>query len=183
LIYFKILLLAVNQYFCCICLRNLPLIFMPKSLLQVSCLLILLGSAPTAHAQLSTLLGAGIGAGIRLAHSASANPHEQKAELFVTPVTFQAHTFPQKRTPTKKVPKADKGGTEVIAIEQLLSARYNALQADSTSLLLDVAQEKEFSRLRTNLAAFNPEWSSDAYLAEMDFYRDHDARRRRAAAR
>ena len=155
---------------------------MPKFLLKLSLLLILLGSAPTAHAQLSTLLGAGIGAGIRLAHNASSNPREQKAELFVTPVTFQARTFPQKRTPTKKLPKADKGGTEISAIEQLLSARYATLQADSTTMLLDVAQEKEFSRLRTNLAAFNPEWSADAYLAEMEFYRDRDVRHRRAAA-
>lgn len=155
---------------------------MPKSLLHFSFLLLLLGSAPAAHAQLSTLLGAGLGAGIRLARNNSSNPHEQKAELFVTPATFQAHTFPQKRTPAKKLPKADSGGTEITAIEQLLSARYATLQADSTSLLLDAAQEKEFSRLRTNLAAFNPAWSADAYLAEMEFYRDRDTRHRRAAA-
>jgi hypothetical protein len=106
---------------------------------------------------------------------------QQKATLFVLPATYQARTFPQKRTPAKKVPRADKGGTEVAAIEQLLAARFAALQADSTVLLLDVAQEKEFSRLRTNLETFNPFWNTDPYSYEMGFYRSHDANRQRLA--
>jgi hypothetical protein len=57
----------------------------------------------------------------------------------------------------------------------LLTGRFAALQADSTALLLDVAQEKEFSRLRTNLEAFNLFWNTDPYSQEMSFYRSHDA--------
>ncbi|MVN74921.1 hypothetical protein GO988_01135 [Hymenobacter sp. HMF4947] len=97
------------------------------------------------------------------------------------PATYQAHTFSQKRTPAKKVPRANQGGTEVIAIEQLLAGRFTALQADSTALLLDVAQEKEFNRLRNNLEAFNAFWNTDPYSYEMDFYRSHDAIRQRMA--
>ncbi|TFZ67757.1 hypothetical protein E4631_07260 [Hymenobacter sp. UV11] len=106
---------------------------------------------------------------------------QQKATLFVTPATYQAHAFPQKRTPTKKLPRADKGGTEIAALEQLLAGRFTALQADSTAVLLDVAQEKEFGRLRTNLESFNPFWNTDPYSQEMSLYRQHDAVRRRLA--
>lgn len=106
---------------------------------------------------------------------------QQKATLFVTPASYQAHSFPQKRTPAKKLPKPDKGGTEIVAIEQLLASRFAALQADSTALLLDVAQEKEFSRLRTNLETFNPFWNTDPYSQEMGLYRQHDEVRRRLA--
>ncbi len=106
---------------------------------------------------------------------------QQKATLFVLPATYQAHAFPQKRTPAKKVPKPDQGGTEIIALEQLLAGRFAALQADSTTVLLDVAQEKEFSRLRSNLEAFNAFWNTDPYSQEMNFYRGHDAIRQRLA--
>jgi hypothetical protein len=61
----------------------------------------------------------------------------------------------------------------------LLSTRYAALQVDSTSVLLSIEQEKEFSRLRNNLQAFNPSWSADAYLVELDFYRQQDIVRKR----
>jgi hypothetical protein len=40
-------------------------------------------------------------------------------------------------------------------------------------------QEKEFSRLRNNIQAFNPSWSADAYLVELDFYRQQDIVRKR----
>jgi len=106
---------------------------------------------------------------------------QQKATLFVLPATYQAHTFPQKRTSAKKVPPADKGGTEVAALEQLLAGRFAALQAASTALLLDATQEKEFGRLRTNLEAFNSFWNTDPYSQEMSFYRSHDAIRQRLA--
>lgn len=106
---------------------------------------------------------------------------QQKATLFVTPASYQAHAFPQKRTPAKKLPKPDQGGTEIAAIEQLLASRFAALQADSTALLLDVAQEKDFSRLRSNLETFNPFWNTDPYSQEMNLYRQHDEVRRRLA--
>ncbi len=106
---------------------------------------------------------------------------QQKATLFVTPATYQAYTFPQKRTPARKLPRPDKGGTEIAALEQLLASRFATLQADSTAVLLDVAQEKEFSRLRTNLETFNPFWNTDPYSQEMNLYRQHDAVRRRVA--
>jgi hypothetical protein len=133
--------------------------------------------ATAAQAQVSSLLVNGIGLGTRLAMRGGSA--EQKVGVFVTPATYQAQTFPQKRTPAKKLPKADVGGTEIVAIEQLLSTRYVALQADSTSVLLSMEQEKEFSRLRNNLQAFNPTWSADAYLAEMEFYRQQDVLRKR----
>lgn len=78
-------------------------------------------------------------------------------------------------------PRLLDGGTEVAAIEQLLTVRFGALQADLTVLLLGVAQEKEFSRLRTNLETFNPFWNTDPYSQEMNFYRGHDAIRQRLA--
>jgi hypothetical protein len=106
---------------------------------------------------------------------------QQKATLFVTPATYQAYVFPQKRTPARKLPRPDKGGTEIAALEQLLASRFATLQADSTAVLLDVAQEKEFSRLRTNLETFNPFWNTDPYSQEMNLYRQHDAVRHRAA--
>lgn len=64
---------------------------------------------------------------------------QQKATLFVTPATYQAHAFPQKRTPAKKLPRPDKGGPEIAALEQLLAGRFVALRADSATVLLDVA--------------------------------------------
>jgi hypothetical protein len=136
--------------------------------------------ATASQAQVSSALINGIGLGARLAMRGNGSA-EQKSNLFVTPVTYQAQTFPQKRTPAKKLPKADVGGTEITAIEQLLSTRYATLQADSTTVLLSVEQEKEFSRLRNNLQAFNPSWSADAYLTEMDFYRQQDVLRKRRA--
>jgi hypothetical protein len=50
-----------------------------------------------------------------------------------------------------------------------------------TTLLLDVTQEMECSRLRTNLEAFNGFWNPDPYSQEMAFYRSHDAIRQRLA--
>lgn len=100
---------------------------------------------------------------------------QQKATLFVLPATCQAHTFPQKCTPAKKIPRTDRGGMEVAAIEQLLASRLLALQADSTVLLLDVAQDKGFSRLRASSKIFNPFWNTEPYSQEMGFYRRHDA--------
>lgn len=141
----------------------------------------LLTYVTAAQAQVSSALVNGIALGTRLAMRG--NKAEQKPALFVTPVTYQAQTFPQKRTPAKKLPKADVGGTEITAIEQLLRTRYDALQADSISVLLSLEQEKEFSRLRNNLQAFNPAWSADAYLAEMDFYRQQDVLRKRRIGR
>ncbi|RZJ94749.1 MAG: hypothetical protein EOO60_02340 [Hymenobacter sp.] len=131
-----------------------------------------------AQAQVNSALVNGLVLGTRLAMRGGKGKAEQKPELYVTPVTYQAQTFLQKRTPAKKLPKADVGGTEITAIEQLLSTRYAALQADSTSVLLSAEQEKEFSRLRNNLQAFNPTWSADAYLTEMNFYRQQDVLRK-----
>ena len=148
---------------------------MKKMLLLAS----LLGFACSAHAQYGPAAASLITAGVR--GFTKRDAPQQKATLFVLPAAYQAHTFPQKRTPAKKVPNADKGGTEVAALEQLLAGRFAALQADSTVLLLDVAQEKEFSRLRTNLEAFNPFWNTDPYSQEMNFYRGHDAIRQRLA--
>ena len=132
-----------------------------------------------AQAQLNPNLLNGLVLGGRLATQGHSS--QQKETLYVTPATYQAHTFPQKRTPAKKLPKSDKGGSEVTAMEQFLADRYTAFQTDTTALLLSVAQEKEFSRLRTNLEAFNPFWNTDPYSQEMSFYRQHDDVRRRLA--
>lgn len=147
-----------------------------KQLLLLAGLLSLTGSA---HAQLANLAGAGAVLGV----NAALKGRSQPATLFVAPATFQGQEFPQKRTPYKKLPSNSKGGTEIVSIELLLRSRYEALQADSTSVLLGMEQEKEFNRLRNSLQAFNPAWSADAYLAELDFYRQQDIiRKRRAAA-
>jgi hypothetical protein len=138
----------------------------------------LLGGTFSAQAQMSNLVN-GLGLAGRLA--TQRNTPQQKATLFVLPATYQAHIFPQKRTPAKKMPQAAKGGTEIAALEQLLQGRFLALQADSTKLLLDAAQEKEFSHLRSNLEAFNSFWNTDPYSQEMNFYRSHDAIRQRLA--
>lgn len=142
---------------------------------------LLASTSLASQAQVSSALVNGLGLGARLALGGSGS--QQKPTLFVAPATFQGQEFPQKRTPYKKLPKDSQGGTEIIAIEQLLTSRYEALQADSTSVLLGLEQEKQFSRLRNNLQAFNPAWSADAYLAELDFYRQQDIiRKHRAAA-
>ena len=142
-----------------------------KQVLLVTCLVCL---SFRAHAQLGNLVGLGAVMGAN-----ALKGRAQQAAVYVTQADYRAQSFPQKRTPTKKLPKSDKGGTEITAIEQLLTSRYTALQADSTSVLLSLEQEKEFSRLRNNLQAFNPAWSADAYLAEMDFYRQQDVLRKR----
>jgi len=141
----------------------------------------LLGFTFSARAQYQYVPGAAslVTLGVRALSNRDAP--QQKATLFVTPATYQAHAFPQKRTPARKLPRPDKGGTEIAALEQLLAGRFAALQADSTAVLLDVAQEKEFSRLRTNLETFNPFWNTDPYSQEMNLYRQHDAGRRRLA--
>ncbi len=142
---------------------------------------LLANTSLAAQAQVSSALVNGLGLGARLAMGGSGS--QQKPTLFVVPATFQGQTFPQKRTPYKKLPSNSQGGTEIVSIELLLISRYEALQADSTSVLLGMEQEKEFSRLRNSLQAFNPAWSADAYLAELDFYRQQDIiRKRRAAA-
>ena len=135
------------------------------------------------QAQLNSALVNGLTLGARLAMGGSGSSSQQKSTLFVAPATFHGQEFPQKRTPYKKLPSNSQGGTEIVSIELLLISRYEALQADSTSVLLGMEQEKEFSRLRNSLQAFNPAWSADAYLAELDFYRQQDIiRKRRAAA-
>ncbi|NML65145.1 hypothetical protein HHL22_08000 [Hymenobacter sp. RP-2-7] len=133
-----------------------------------------------AQAQLAPLVRLA-GIGTSMAVGSAANNRRQKETLFVVPATFGTHAIPQKRTPTGKLPKPDKGGTEIQALEQLLAGRYAALQADSTVILLSVAQEKEFSQLRTSLEAFNPFWNTGPYSAEMNCYRQHDDVRRRLA--
>jgi hypothetical protein len=139
----------------------------------------LLGIAFSAQAQYTPGITSLVTLGVRAINKR--DTPQQKATLFVTPASYQAHAFPQKRTPAKKLPKPDKGGTEIAAIEQLLASRFAALQADSTALVLDVAQEKEFSRLRTNLETFDPFWNTDPYSQEMNLYRQHDDVRRRLA--
>lgn len=133
-----------------------------------------------AQAQLAPLVRLA-GIGTTMAINSAASKHQQKETLFVLPATFGTHTILQKRTPATKLPKPNKGGTEIQGIEQLLADRYAALQADSTATLLSVAQENEFSRLRTNLETFNPAWNTNPYSAEMSFYQQHDAMRRRLA--
>ena len=145
-----------------------------------SVFLLLLVASLRAQAQVSPVASL-VGAGINLARGSSGSTHQQKETLFVGPATFGSHTIGQKRTPANKLPKPDKGGTEVQAIEQLLAGRAAALQADSTVLLLSVAEEKEFSRLRTSLETFNPFWNTDPYSKELSFYRQHDDIRRRLA--
>jgi hypothetical protein len=76
-----------------------------KHLLLVALSLI---CATAAQAQVSSALINGIGLGTRLAMRGG-GAAEQKSGLFVAPVTYQAHTFLQKRTPAKKLPKADVG--------------------------------------------------------------------------
>lgn len=145
-------------------------------------LLLLLVAGLRAQAQVSPITSL-VGAGINLARGSSGSTHQQKETLFVEPVTFGSYTIGQKRTPANKLPKPDKGGAEVQAIEQLLAGRAAALQADSTVLLLSMTEEKEFNRLRTSLETFNPFWNTDPYSKELNFYRQHDdVRRRRARA-
>lgn len=154
-----------------------------KHLLRSAVCLSLLsfGAASAAHAQaaFNQMMSTNAILAIRSANSRPQN--QQKETLFVMPASYQAHAFPQKRTPANKLPKAGKGGTEIAAIEQLLASRSAALQADSTALLISQEQEQEFSRLRTNLEVFNSFWNTDPYSDEMRFYRQHDDVRRRLA--
>jgi hypothetical protein len=148
---------------------------MKKVVSLLGCLIALLGSAPIAHAQSAKAIQ--VGANLPAVTSAS----QAKADVFVSVASYHARTFPQKRTPAPNLPKAEMGGTEIAAIEQLLASRYAVLQADSTSQLLGMAQERDFSRLRSRLLALNPTWAANSYATEMDFYREQDILRRRRA--
>ncbi|MGI4871352.1 MAG: hypothetical protein ACRYFX_09250 [Janthinobacterium lividum] len=147
----------------------------------LSLLLIGLAATSAAHAQSPSLVN-GVSTVATLLLKSAQPPEAQSETLYVTPATYQSQSFPLKRTPTRKLPRADKGGTEIKALEQYLSGRYAAFQADTTTLLLLPDQEKEFSRLRTYIEVNYALWNTTPYTDEINFYRQHDVLRRRLAS-
>jgi hypothetical protein len=134
-------------------------------------LCLLLNSTFAAQAQISQLISLGLMVGV----SAATKDRTQKADQYVTQVTYHGQQLSQKRTPADKL--TSKGGVQIAAMEQFLAGRYAVLLADDTSPILDGNQEANFIAVQSPITANRSTWNQAPYSAEMDFYRREDTRR------
>ena len=138
---------------------------------------LLLTASFRAQAQLAQFIGAGINIG-RLAVRNNAAAADKADQLYVTQTNYNGEGFARKRTPAGRLPS--KGGPQIRAVEELLTGRYNALQADATAPFLTPAWEAEYAAAMQALTAAKPAWGVAAYNNEVEFYRLLNERRQRA---
>ena len=153
-------------------------------------LLLLLGTASTAQAQLVNMISTGLQIGIsataasRSASSARnyaerADPRANATDVNVLPATYRGQTYPQKRTAPGKLKTP--GGEQIAWQEAELQKYQAAMLADSAAAL---GTPESWARLKTSqetIARERPTWNVQAYRDEAAFYRAEAARRQPAA--
>ena len=144
-------------------------------------LLLLIGAAGSAQAQLANLISSGVRVGVSTARARNyvepADPRAPTPDINVTAATYHGQTYPQKRTPPARL--KGPGGEQIANHEALLQKCQDALAADSTGAIGDAAS---WARLKNSLEAIardRPTWNVQPYRDEAAFYLAEDARRQR----
>ena len=161
-------------------------------------LVLLLGTATTAQAQLVNLISAGVRVGVsaaatsRSATAASrsatgarnyvetADPRSNTTDLNLTQATYRGQAYPQKRTPATKLHTP---GGELIAWQEAeLQKCQAAMLADSTAVLGTPETWAKLKASQETIARERPTWNVPAYRAEAAFYQAEAARRQHPVA-
>ncbi|MGY3091284.1 hypothetical protein ACVWYF_004350 [Hymenobacter sp. UYAg731] len=151
-------------------------------------LILLVGTASTAQAQLVNLISTGLRVGVSAAAASRsaaaarnyvelADPRAPTPDVNVTQATYQGRAYPQKRTAPGKLQAP--GGEQIAWQETELQKCQAALLADSTAA---IGTADTWARLKTSqetIARERPTWNVQAYRAEAAFYQAEAARRQR----
>jgi hypothetical protein len=153
-------------------------------------LLLLLGAASSAQAQLVNLISTGLRVGVSAAVASrsssgardyveTADPRALASDINVTPAAYRGHTYPQKRTAPGKLKTP--GGEQIAWQETELQKCQAAMLADSTAT---IGTSETWARLKASqetIAHERPTWNVQAYRDEAAFYQTEAARRQHAA--
>ncbi|MCI1187842.1 hypothetical protein MON38_10460 [Hymenobacter sp. DH14] len=149
-------------------------------------LLLLLGSASTAQAQLINLISTGVRVGTSAAMASrssagarnyveTADPRANTTDVNVTPATYRGQAYPLKRTAPGKLKTP--GGEQIALQEAELQKCQEAMLADSSAA---IGTPDTWARLRTSQATIareRPTWNVQPYRDEAAFYEAEAARR------
>lgn len=149
-------------------------------------LLLLLGAASTAQAQLVNAISTGLRVGVSAAAASrsaagarnyveSADPRAPTPDVNVTPATYRGQAYPQKRTAPGKLKTP--GGEQIAWQEAELQKCQATMLADSTAA---VGPPETWARLKASqetIARERPTWNVQAYRDEAAFYQAEQARR------
>jgi hypothetical protein len=154
-------------------------------------LLLLLGAAGSAQAQLVNLISTGVRVGVSAAAASRssagarnyvelADPRAPTPDINVTAATYRGQTYPQKRTPPTRL--NGPGGPQVATHEALLQQCQAALAADSTNAIGTADTWAKLKKSVETIARDRPTWNVQPYRDEAAFYEAEAARRQRIAA-
>ncbi len=157
---------------------------------QVLLVLLLLGAASTAKAQLVNLISAGVRVGVSAAMASRssagardyverADPRANTTDVNVTTAAYRGQLYPQKRTAPGKLHTP--GGEQITWQETELQQYQTAMLADSAATL---GTPESWARLKSSqeaIARERPTWNVQAYREEAAFYQAEAARRQHVA--
>lgn len=152
--------------------------------------LLLVGAAGSARAQLVNLISTGVRVGVSAAVASRssagarnyvelADPRAPTPDINVTAASYRGQAYPQKRTPSTRL--NGPGGPQIAAHEALLQQCQAALAADSTSAIGNAATWARLKSSLETIARDRPTWNVQPYRNEAAFYEAEDARRQRIA--
>ena len=153
-------------------------------------LVLLLGAASTAHAQLVNLISTGVRVGVSAAAASRssssardyverADPRKNTTDVNVTAATYRGQSYPQKRTSPGKL--MTPGGEQIAWQETELQKCQVAMLADTAAAL---GTPETWARLKSSqdvIARDRPTWNVQAYRDEAAFYQAEAVRRQRVA--
>lgn len=158
--------------------------------MKTALLILLLGTATTARAQLVNLISAGVRVGVSAAMASRssagarnyverADPRANITDVNVTAATYHGQAYPQKRTAAGKLQTP---GGEHIAWQEAELQKYQVLMVSDTAVF---GTPESWARLKASqeaIARQRPTWNVQAYRDEAAFYQAEAARRLRAAS-
>ena len=151
-------------------------------------ILLLLGAASTAQAQLVNLISTGLRVGVSAAvasrsaasarnYTELADPRARTPDVNVTQGTYRGQAYPQKRTSPVKL-KAP-GGEQIAWQEKELQKCQAALLTDSTTAIGTAETWARLKASQETIARERPTWNVQSYRDEAAFYQAEAARRQR----
>ena len=158
---------------------------------QVLLLLLLLGTAATAQAQLANIISGGVRVGMSAANASrsaatarnyveTADPRANTTDINLTQATYRGQAYPLKRTPASKL--RTPGGEQIGRLEAELQQCQAALLADSAATIGTPATWARLKAAQETIARERPTWNVQAYRDEAAFYQAEAGRRQRVAA-
>jgi hypothetical protein len=141
-------------------------------------LVVLLGGAASAQAQLNPLVQMA-NAGVMIGLNASRSPKEQDVskDVGVSTITYHGQRFYRKRSSAEKL----RSKPAIAQLESLLEACYTTMTTDSLATVCSDSQWKSIQELQSTIVEKYPNWNTEAYHHEKNFYLAEDARRQRQA--